>query len=323
MPDWIVLYNPNSRRGASVARRARPRIESLRPPGTNGVVWIPLAELKDLRASPERILAVGGDGTVNAAASWLNERGVACPIGIVPAGTGNNLARGLGLPLDLEPALELACGPPSVRAVDGVLYAGGSGGEKRLMVQTAALGYPAHIAAKYDTLRRGALLRTLFKPVGPHVYRLLAFAGLVAQKWRERRGEALLEVECRMPGETLRETVFAVFIGNERSIGGDFHPCPRAELDDGRIDICLVRAGTGASYLKVFKAFVRGEHLAIDRTIVYRQTEGPLEIMLSEPSELLADGDLWLKDRQFRFEVLPRRFQIIAKPASKPGDSTP
>ena len=47
-------------------------------------------------------------GSVNGAAQWLHDRGGSCPLAIVPAGTGNNLARGLGIPRDIRPALDLA-----------------------------------------------------------------------------------------------------------------------------------------------------------------------------------------------------------------------
>ncbi len=262
---------------------------------------------------PGRLIVIGGDGTLSAVSEWLIERDHDCPIAIVPAGTGNNLARGLGLPLDTVRALEIAFRGERLRALDAVRYQGKAEGRARIMIQTAALGFPAEIAARYDALRRHSFFRYLCAPAGPYVYRLLALAGLGEQRRKERRGENLLDVECRLPGERLRETVFAIFLGNEKSLGGNFCPCPRAEVDDGLLDICLVRAGTGAGYLRLFRSVIRGEHLALERTVVYRQTRGPVEIELSAPSLFLADGDLWLKDSSFRLEVLPHRFRVIVK----------
>jgi diacylglycerol kinase family enzyme len=114
-----------------------------------------------------------------------------------------------------------------------------------------------------------------------------------------------------MPGETIDEKTFAVFIGNERSLGGNFFPCPRAEVDDGKLDLCLVRAGTGASYFDLFRRIARGDHLALERTVVYRQTPGPLEIGLSKPSPFLADGDLWVTSNRFVLRMLRHRFEVI------------
>src|SRR5678816_4908666 len=61
-------------------------------------------------------------------------------------------------------------------------------------------------------------------------------------------------VQCVLPEETLEERVIAIFIGNERSLGGEFQPCPKARIDDGLMDLCFVRAGTGESYLRLFRS---------------------------------------------------------------------
>ena len=315
---WMLLHNPGSKKGARVARRVRARLAGGGDEGRPEIRWVALKDLAAQEDLPGRILAVGGDGTVNAAAQWLLDREADCPLAIVPAGTGNNLARGLAIPLDTESALRVALAGERRRALDAIVYSADSDGRRRVMIQTAAVGFPADIASRYDALRRRALPRLLLAPAGPYIYRLLALAGLARQRGLERRGENLLDVRCRLPGEEIREKVFAVFIGNERSLGGNFHPCPRAEVDDGAVDLCFVRAGTGEGYLKLFQRVVRGEHLALEKTVLYRQSKGPIEIELSAPSTLLADGDLWVTGCHYRLEVIPGRFGVII-PAMAPG----
>ncbi|MBI4604844.1 MAG: hypothetical protein HY721_23015 [Planctomycetes bacterium] len=312
MSEWFVVENASSRMGRSAGRRARAAAARRGLGGSPSLRWLDLKDLGEAQGRPERVIVVGGDGSINAAATWLLERGLDCPIAVVPAGTGNNLARGLGLPLDAADALELAFAGGRTRPLDAIAYQARGEGRRRIAIQTAALGFPAEIAGRYDALRRHRLFRFLCVPAGPYIYRILAFLGLAAQKRRERRGDGLLGVRCSLPGEVLEESVFAIFIGNERSLGGNFHPCPRAEVDDGALDLCLIRAGTGARYLELFRSIIRGEHLSLERTVVYRQTRGPVEIELSQPCRFLADGDLWVQDQGFRLEVLPRRFRVIA-----------
>jgi diacylglycerol kinase (ATP) len=307
--DWILLHNPASHRGAAALKEVERALESAPPAGAR-VHLVPIAELGALTGTPSRLIACGGDGTVNAAAQWLLERGGDCPLSILPAGTGNNLARGLGLPLDRRDALQVALRGDEVRRLDAIAYTSGNGTERRIMVQTSALGFPAEVAARYDALRRRAFFRPIAALTGPFVYRLLALASLRRQKRRERRGD-LLRIRCRLPGEDLEEDVAAVFIGNERSIGGNFFPCPRAAVDDGAVDVCLVRAGTGAPYLDLFGKVMRGRHLGLERTVIYRQTPGPLSIELSEPSLFLVDGDLPVRSDRLRLEVLPGRFRVV------------
>jgi diacylglycerol kinase (ATP) len=307
----LLLYNPRSKNGSRALRRVRELTLRARVEGASKLESVSIDQLPTLKEAPERLVVLGGDGTVNAAAEWLLDREASSTLAIVPAGTGNNLARGLAIPLDLERALELALSGTSASSLDGILYHAEGQNHPKVIIQTSALGFPADIAARYDALRRRSFFRHLFVPTGPYVYRLLALLGLFAQKRREKRGENLLHVRCMLPGEEIRETVFAVFLGNERSLGGNFIPCPRARVDDGAIDLCMVRAGTGEAYLKLFRQIVRGEHLALEKSVIYRQTRGPLEIELSAPSALLADGDLWVKSRKYRFEVLPGRFQVV------------
>jgi diacylglycerol kinase (ATP) len=308
--EILVIHNPASRRGRRVGAALRRLLEA---GGKAGAAhWVGISELPRAELPGGRLIVVGGDGTINAVASWLHDLGASLPLGIVPAGTGNNLARGLGLPLDVENASRLALESAGRRRIDAILYHGAGDGRARLIVQTAALGFPATIAGRYDALRRRSLFRLVALPLGPYVYRLLALAGLAAQKRRERRGAPLLSIRCRLGGgEILEEEVLAVFIGNEKSLGGNFHPCPLARMDDGALDLCLVRAGTGESYLRLFGRIMRGEHLAIERAIIYRQTPGPVEIALSEPSPLLADGDLWVESSSYRLEVLPGRLEVV------------
>ena len=95
-----------------------------------------------------RVVAWGGDGTVNEVASALvDTRSV---LGIVPAGSGNGLARELGLPTAVDAALDMAVSSPA-RAIDA-----GTIGE-RWFFSIAGIGFDAHVASAFDraTGRRG------------------------------------------------------------------------------------------------------------------------------------------------------------------------
>jgi diacylglycerol kinase (ATP) len=311
VPERLFVHNPASRNGSRIAGRVRAELARQDPASAAGACWVALQDLPSFSSLPGRVIVVGGDGSINAAATWLRSRGWRSPLAIVPAGTGNNLARGLGVPLETSQALRLAIHGAATRQLDAILYRAGGTGETRLWVQSAALGFPAEIAARYDALRRHRLFRLLCRPAGPYVYRVLAFLGLAGQKRNERLGTNLLEVECATADERLRETVFAIFLGNDGSLGGNFHPCPRAVVDDGALDLCLIRAGTGAKYLKLFRSIVRGEHLTLEKTVVYRQIRGPLSLSLNKPCRFLADGDLWVESDWFDLEVEARRFQVI------------
>lgn len=313
----MVLHNP----GAKSGRRATKRLQAL----ANATAphcdlrWVPLSELASQRDRPDRLIAVGGDGTANLAATWLLDQEPGIELAVVPAGTGNNLARGLGLPLNVEAAFELACTSMAIRPLDvAQVAASGTTIQKRphLLIQSGALGFPAQIAQHYDTLRERPWLRRLFAPVGPYVYRVLSVGGLLAQSRRQKRGEPSLRVTCQIGDERIDEEVFAIFLGNERSLGGNFIPCPRAKVDDSLLDFCFVRIQPPAQYRKLFRQVVSGRHIDDENAVIYRQSAGPIELQLSAETPLLLDGDLPVVADRYYIQVVPRALEVVV-PATR------
>ncbi len=308
----VAVHNPSSRRGREVAERFRRRAGELEVE----VQWIEIAALASASPPAERVVAIGGDGTVNAACDWLRRTGGAGPVAIVPAGTGNNLARGLAIPLEVDAAFDVALTSAATAPIDAILYRLAATGEERIAIQITALGFPAEVAERYDELRARPWFRRLAAPLGPYVYRLLALGAIRRQRRRERAGE-LARVTATFPEGSFEGTAAAVFAGNECSLGGNFIPCPRARLDDGRLDLCILRSGTEVGYLKLFGAVAKGEHLRYKDAVFYAQSTGPVTIATDRAGPLLSDGDLWLRGDAFELEVLPRAFAIVVPPVAK------
>ncbi|MCG3195700.1 MAG: lipid kinase YegS [bacterium] len=317
--EWLLVHNPRSRRGARVASEVRGFLERQPPATAPRPRWLTLEELPETGVAPERVLALGGDGTINAVLNWLWRNNLEAPLAIVPAGTGNNLAKGLGVPLEIQASLKLAlCGARLCRLDAGVIRDGRSGWST-VTVQSLCFGFPAHISARFDRMRRNPLTRPLLTLLGDTAYRLLAALGLEGQKRMERKGRHLLESKLRIDGEALAETVLALFVGNERSLGGSFIPCPLALPDDGKLDLCLVRAGTGANYWRLFAEVVRGAHLANVGVVRYIQFEKRLDLEFSSPTPVLVDGDIRETSDRFGIEVLPRRFPVVVPEGNGAG----
>lgn len=310
----IVLFNPGSRSGARVSERLRAvAVELGNPP----IEWVAFADLPERREVPQRLIAIGGDGTVNYAASWLRARGATCELAIVPAGTGNNLARGLGIPLSPEAAFRAALLASAVRPIDAISVQGEKHGDERLMLQSGALGFPAHVAQRYDSLRQNRLLRLAFVPTGPYIYRILSGCSLLSHAWRKPRGQGTEQSRAQptrvtVDGVTHEEDCFALFIGNERSLGGNFIPCPRAKMDDGLIDLCLIRALPVSRYPKLFQRVARGTHVELQDEVLYLQGK-EVWIDLPTSSPLLLDGDLPMTAHRYTLRALPGALTIVGE----------
>jgi len=163
----------------------------------------------------DRVIAWGGDGTINEVASALAFGAV--PMGIIPAGSGNGLARELGVPFDPRRALERALGG-SVRAIDlGEI-------EGRYFVNVAGIGLDAYVASLFNNpanLRRG-----------PRTYIALTLRAL-------RSYRPLTYDIVTAEGRTTR-TALLIVIANGTEFGNRVLIARGARVDDGLLDVVIV-----------------------------------------------------------------------------------
>lgn len=194
-----------------------------------------------LEERPRVLVVVGGDGTLSGVLDAVCDAGV--PVVLVPAGTGNDLARALALPRrDPVAAAELALtGVPRTIDVGEVQTAG----RVDLFLTIAALGFDAKVSDRTNRLR------------WPHGV-LRYYLALVVELVRLRPIDFTVALEgadpARVPG-TL------VAVGNTASYGGGMPLCAGAAADDGMLDIVHVAPLTRLRLLRLFPLLLRGAHL--------------------------------------------------------------
>ncbi|MGE0040209.1 MAG: diacylglycerol kinase family protein [Vicinamibacterales bacterium] len=178
------------------------------------------------------VVAWGGDGTINEIGGVLAFGRV--PLGIVPAGSGNGLARDLGLPLDPRQALVVAA-----RGSERVIDAGELGGS--LFFNVAGIGLDARIAALFADRsgRRG----------------LLAYAWITAREVLRYRA-----MDYRVVGDGVSADHHALIIAfaNSRQYGNGAQIAPAACLDDGRVELVVVEGQSLLSMVTRMPALFRG-----------------------------------------------------------------
>jgi YegS/Rv2252/BmrU family lipid kinase len=190
----------------------------------------------ELAAEVDVLLVFGGDGTVHEVANGLPVPGDRPLVGLLPAGTGNDLARAIGMPPDpVAAAAELADARP--RRLD-LLDCG---------PRRAANGINAGFAAAATDV----LSRRVKKALGPAAYLVGgARAGLNPPTWPAR-----VEVD----GRVVEGQALAVVVGNGGSFGGGRWLIPDADVGDGLLDVLVVPADASKAAL--------ARHLAKDRRL--------------------------------------------------------
>jgi YegS/Rv2252/BmrU family lipid kinase len=236
------------------------------------------------------VVACGGDGTVTACAAGL--AGSRTPMAVVPAGTGNLLARNLGLPLDVRGALEVA-----LAGVNRELDVGVANGRPFLVM--AGLGLDAQML--------GSTSEPLKKRLGWVAY---VVAGL--RHLRDRPMRVTLRADGGPPE---RRRASAVIAGNVGRLQGGLTLLPGAAPDDGLLDVVVLTATGWAGWLAVLAqvALRRGAGGPVTRG-AFRELR--IDADREYPWEL--DGELMGSTRQLAVAIRPERL-LVRVPARGRG----
>lgn len=160
------------------------------------------------------VVAVGGDGTINEVGTAI--LGTDTKMGIIPCGSGNGLARSLGIPLNWKRAVE-RLNEFKVRRIDtGILN------EFRFF-NMAGLGFDAHISNEFASLKGRGL------------------AGYVRKAFSEVLNYKPGQYKVMINDKTYDREAFMISFANSSQFGNDAHIAPKALLDDGFLDICIIK----------------------------------------------------------------------------------
>jgi diacylglycerol kinase (ATP) len=253
-----VVINPT--KVADPARSRARAVSTFQRAGWGDPVWLETTAadpgrgqaLLALEHDVDLVLAEGGDGTVRAVADVLT--GTATPLALIPLGTGNLLARNLGIPLvDGAAALDIAL-TGRTRSIDvgravvlpaqdedavGVWRLPGFGGEDEEDVSAAALPEQTFLVMAglgFDAEVMAATQPRLKERVGWWAY---VVAGAAQLRGRRTKVEIVLDGERR-----LVHRVRSVIIGNCGELTGGVRLMPDAKLDDGWLDVVVVTPRT-------------------------------------------------------------------------------
>ena len=233
------------------------------------------------------LVVVGGDGTMNEALNGIRDL-ARTRVGLIPAGSGNDLARDLNLPKDVEEIAVRIRKEETVRRVDvGETIFHDSGVTQRFLVSSGA-GFDAEACHMAQNAPMKGLLNRL--RLGKLIYIFEAMKLIFA--WRC----APASVTCDPKGEGDASTVLKigrfVFLAamNHRFEGGGFMMCPKAKDDDGKLDYCLVHDLSVTGFFRFFPLALTGAHVK-HREIVKQLRRTGVRIRSEKPLWVHCDGE--------------------------------
>ncbi len=232
--------------------------------------------VRDVKA--DGIIAAGGDGTLHKIVNMVLHEKLDVPVGIIPSGTSNDFASHLGIEVDFNKYLEnIIAGytqPVDVGYVDK---------SDTYFINVVSAGMMTSVAHEVDTRLKNSFgkLAYYFRGLGE----LPRFRGL--------------DFSIEFEGETIREKGFFVLIVNSPVVASFKNVAPDAKIDDGKLDLLLLRQCNIPELMKIVADTVSGRFSADNKNVIYKQAAS-FKFSSPDPVESDLDGEL---GPQLPFEV--------------------
>jgi lipid kinase YegS len=240
-------------------------------------------------AQADLLIAAGGDGTLNEVVHGLMDipKGARPVLGIVPLGTANDFATGCGIPHDPAKALTLCIKGEAVPIDVGKA-------NDHWFINAASSGFGAEITATTSP--------ELKRLLGPAAYTVMG--AILAINLHHYQGKLIL------PDREITGSGLVAIVGNARQTGGGIQVAPRARIDDGLLDVLVVRQISPTALLAAAREL---QQLPADgEYISYWQTPW-LEVHSEEAIPVNLDGES-LRFSTVRYEAVPKAIQLTVPP---------
>lgn len=264
---FALVVNPTSgrKRGAAIARRAVDRLTGAGH-ATTLIQGDDAASARDrlkqaIDTGVDGVLVVGGDGALHGVLDHVADSDLV--FGLIPAGTGNDTARSLGIPVkDPDAAIDVILAG-HVRTID--------------LARTSEAYVATVIASGFDS-KVNERANAMSWPRGNMRYNIAIV--------KELRAFEPLEFTLTLDGVTIQREAMLVAVGNGPSFGGGLRICEGASMDDGLLDVVVINPVSTAKFLRVFPQLYRGTHVTLPEFERHRVRE----VTLSSPG-IVAYGD--------------------------------
>ena len=225
-----------------------------------------------------RIIAAGGDGTINLCVNAMIENDIHLPLAILPAGTANDFAYYFELPQDIDYQLDVALGAKTTKVDVGEV-------NNKHFINVAALGALIDVSQKTDPNLKNA--------IGVMAYYLKALTELPQVH--------PIPIKLTTPNEVYFEEIYFMVVMNGESAGGFRKLSPQSSMNDGKLDVIAFRKMPIVELGPLLFEVVNGRHPQ-NKNVLYYQTE---ELMIESTEDISTDID------GEHGEPLPLHFSVL------------
>ena len=232
----------------------------------------------------ENIISVGGDGTILEVVTGLV--GTNCTMGIIPAGTGNDFVRSLGIAVDVEEAARMILAG-NTKKIDI-----GKTEEDNYFINVAGCGFDTEVLYCMDGFKKH------FRGQIPYILGLL----------KALFGYKCISAKIELDDRVIEQGIFIIAIANGKTYGGGMNVAPGAEVADGLFDITVVDAVSILTVLSILPRFIKGKHGKIRQIKSYRSSG--VRVTCDKKVPINMDGEI-IGTMPMSFEVVPQALNMF------------
>ena len=227
----------------------------------------------------DRVVAVGGDGTLKLVAECLLH--TETPIGIIPAGSANGMAKELGIPTDIELALAIL-DEGRLQKIHVVKL------NDEICIHLSDLGFNAYLVKKFDTLPERGMW------------------GYAKATWHALWNHSRMEVQLKLKNETITSKAAMVAIANATMYGSGLKINPDGKLDDELFEVVLVK---DYSYLEILKIWITKLPFNPKKIEVFQTAE--VKISSKRKAHFQVDGEYIGRVNTVEAKILPAAITVV------------
>lgn len=234
------------------------------------------------------IVAVGGDGTVNEVALGILEFGEGS-LGIIPSGTGNDLARTLNIPFNPEEAIDTII-KGNLKNIDlGIV-------NNKMFLNIASIGFDAEVVRNTDKIKKR------IKSGIAYVFGVL----VTLFKFKE------IKVELNIDQVSLSKDIYLVAVGNGNYYGGGLKILPMSSVEDGYFHICVINKVPKLKLLFLFPTILKGNHIKYKKYVEVFKAK-TIKVITEDKTYLNIDGEIKNIDKEIVFNISNEKLSVFVK----------
>jgi len=237
--------------------------------------------------NPDRVVAVGGDGTVKLLAEIVKETEL--PLGILPAGSANGMAKELDIPLDPEAALEVITNG-ECRKIDVIRI-----NEEEICIHLADIGLNAMLVKYFESSSKRGMWG-----YGKAIFRVM---------WEKQK----MRVKLNVDGQEITRNAFMVVMANARKYGTGANINPDGDVSDGKFEIVIVRR---LNVVEVIKSIFTERSFDPEKIEVFSARQ--MEMDIHHKAYFQVDGEYMGKTKKVTARVMSQALHIM-KPWPEKG----